>query len=220
MKSDNYIVVLGWMINELNLTGNDLLVYALIYGFSQDGESQYTGGRTYISKSLNISIRTVSRILSDLEDRNLIKKETAEYNGVKLNKYQVTKCHGVGQNVTVSGQNVTGDGDKMSHNNTNIYNTNYNNKSKAFVKPDIHEVDAYCRERGNNINAEAFIDYYESNGWMVGRNKMKDWKACVRTWEKKNFERPKKEKTNSFNDFNQREYDADEIERRALQRRL
>lgn len=54
-----------------------------------------------------------------------------------------------------------------------------------FRKPTLDEVQAYCQERVNHVNAAQFIDYYESKGWMVGRNPMKDWKACVRTWERK-----------------------------------
>ena len=58
--------------------------------------------------------------------------------------------------------------------------------NKPFNKPTILEVQNYCSERNNNIEAEAFIDFYESKGWFVGKNKMKDWKACVRTWEMRN----------------------------------
>lgn len=57
-----------------------------------------------------------------------------------------------------------------------------NNKAKRFVKPTLEEVQAYITEKGLNVNAEKFIDYYESNGWKVGRNPMKDWKATVRRW--------------------------------------
>ncbi len=59
------------------------------------------------------------------------------------------------------------------------------NKRK-FTKPTIEEIQEYCKERNNGINAEAFYDFYESKDWYVGKNKMKDWKACVRTWEKRN----------------------------------
>jgi len=55
----------------------------------------------------------------------------------------------------------------------------------AFKKPTLDEVKEYCEERNNGIDAETFINFYESKGWMVGKNKMKDWKACIRTWEKK-----------------------------------
>lgn len=60
-------------------------------------------------------------------------------------------------------------------------------KNKRFIPPTLQEVQDYCRERQNNVDAERFIDYYESNGWMVGKNKMKDWKAAVRTWEKNGY---------------------------------
>jgi predicted HTH transcriptional regulator len=63
-------------------------------------------------------------------------------------------------------------------------------KTKRFTKPSLEEVRAYCAERKNNVNAEKFIDYYESNGWKVGKNPMKDWKAAVRNWEKSNFAKP------------------------------
>ena len=56
--------------------------------------------------------------------------------------------------------------------------------SSQFVPPTIQEVADYCRERGNNVDPEKFVSYYESNGRHVGRNKMKDWKAAVRTWER------------------------------------
>lgn len=57
-------------------------------------------------------------------------------------------------------------------------------KTKRFVKPTITEIEEYCKSRGNTVNAQRFFDYYESNGWKVGKNPMKDWKAAVRTWER------------------------------------
>jgi hypothetical protein len=58
----------------------------------------------------------------------------------------------------------------------------------VFKKPTIDEVQEYCTERNSTVNPEAFIDHYEANGWRVGRNPMKDWKAAVRTWEKRDEE--------------------------------
>lgn len=57
-------------------------------------------------------------------------------------------------------------------------------KAKRFISPTVDEVAAYCQERGNGIDPEAFVDFYASKGWMVGKNPMKDWKAAVRTWER------------------------------------
>ena len=57
--------------------------------------------------------------------------------------------------------------------------------NKRFVPPTLDEVTDYCNERHNKVDAERFIDFYSAKGWMVGKNKMKDWKACIRTWEKR-----------------------------------
>ena len=59
--------------------------------------------------------------------------------------------------------------------------------ANRFKPPTLEEVKTYCAERKNNVDAERFIDYYTSNGWLVGKNKMKDWKAAVRTWERNGF---------------------------------
>ena len=61
-------------------------------------------------------------------------------------------------------------------------------RSRAFRAPVFSEVQNYCSERKNGIDPTAFIDFYQSKGWMIGKNKMKDWKAAVRTWEQRNFQ--------------------------------
>ena len=57
-------------------------------------------------------------------------------------------------------------------------------RAKAFQPPTVDEVREYCKERGNDVDPETFVDFYESKGWMVGKTKMKDWKAAIRTWER------------------------------------
>lgn len=66
-------------------------------------------------------------------------------------------------------------------------------KKRAFQKPTQEEVEAFCEENDISIDTRQFIDYYDSNGWKVGKNAMKDWKATVRNWERRN-PKPKKEK--------------------------
>ena len=62
-----------------------------------------------------------------------------------------------------------------------------------FTKPTIQEISDYCKERNNKVDPEKFFDYYETNGWTQGgKAKIKDWKACVRTWERNNFNAPQK----------------------------
>lgn len=59
-----------------------------------------------------------------------------------------------------------------------------NTRVGRFKPPSLDEVKAYCLERKNSVDPQAFVDFYEAKGWMIGKNKMKDWKAAVRTWEK------------------------------------
>lgn len=61
--------------------------------------------------------------------------------------------------------------------------------SKKFIKPSLQEVSEFCTERKNTVSPEKFLDYYESNGWRVGRNPMKDWRAAVRGWEKNEIQK-------------------------------
>ena len=63
-----------------------------------------------------------------------------------------------------------------------------NVSKKKFVPPTVEEVRAYCQERGNKVDPQAFVDHYTSNGWMVGKNKMKSWKAAVGTWERSSWQ--------------------------------
>ncbi len=102
-----------------------------------------------------------------------------------------------------------------------------NASKKKFAPPSLEEVEAYCKERGNTVDAAQFIDFYASKGWFVGKVTMKDWKAAIRTWEKNrtttSSSQPKQSQQakNRFNDFPQRQYsDTDflELERRLLQK--
>jgi predicted phage replisome organizer len=72
-------------------------------------------------------------------------------------------------------------------------------KAKRFTPPTLEEVQAYCIERNNNVDAQHFIDYYTSNGWLVGKNKMKNWQAAIRTWERNGYSssKPKTSKPNT-----------------------
>ena len=69
--------------------------------------------------------------------------------------------------------------------NVNVNAKKENTEKKAhFVPPTLENVIGYCRENGYKVDAQRFIDFYESKGWMVGKNKMKDWRAAVRNWSR------------------------------------
>lgn len=65
-------------------------------------------------------------------------------------------------------------------------------QTHKFIVPSLDDVKAYCADRNNNVDPERFIDFYESKGWMIGKNKMKNWKAAVRTWEDKSITQKEK----------------------------
>ena len=82
---------------------------------------------------------------------------------------------------------------------------------RRFTPPSVEEVNAYCKSRGNGINGNEFVDFYSAKGWMIGKNRMKDWKAAVRTWEQRRKDQPPVKK-GSFNDIQQNNYDFGKLE--------
>lgn len=121
---------------------------------------------------------------------------------------------GAGTTVTVTDNN-------NSINNINsVKDLKPKDSYKIFIPPTVSEVREYCLERHNNIDAECFVDFYTGKGWMIGKNKIKDWKACVRTWEKNRENKSSyTPKPNQFQQFTQRErseMDFDELERKKL----
>jgi predicted phage replisome organizer len=87
-------------------------------------------------------------------------------------------------NTSVTKCNTEIDTDKEIDKDTELKQDKEIKSSKRFTKPTIEEVQAYCQERNNGVDAQKWFDYYSANGWKVGKNPMKDWKACVRTWER------------------------------------
>lgn len=88
-------------------------------------------------------------------------------------------------------------------------------KRERFSPPSVEDVAAYCKERGNKVNAQTFVDFYSAKGWKVGQNPMKDWKACVRTWEQRdNYggTTPQRPRLLRAQDYKQREYNGKQLE--------
>ena len=141
----------------------------------------------YFADFFNISKGRCSQVISSLEKKNLISIEFIRED--KVIKKRIIRVFNKLNRVFNNGE----EGIKYSkggylendkENNTITNNTNNNITTKArFKKPSIDEVKLYIEERGNIIDANRFYNYYESNGWKVGRNKMKCWKSACRGWE-------------------------------------
>lgn len=91
IKNENFIAIQGFMVKELGLTGNELIAYALVYGFSQDDESEFKGSLNYVAEWLNCSRTTAFNLLNKLADDGFIKKTEKTINGVKFCNYSATK---------------------------------------------------------------------------------------------------------------------------------
>jgi predicted transcriptional regulator len=196
VNNNNYINIQGFMVKDLGLKGNELLAYALIYGFSQDGETWFTGSSKYIAEWLNIDRRNVLAVLQKLVEKGLLIKNEKIINGVKLCNYKAVigsdeTSQGMMNHHRGSDKTSQGGSDETSHHNTSIDNIEDSIYiRKQFKKPSLEDVNLYCKERNNNVDCERFINYYESNGWKVGKSPMKDWKAAVRNWERSSFNQP------------------------------
>ena len=165
-----------------------------------------------------LSKRQIETALSKLIENGIVK--TGNYNRLAYDRtlwYALTqkgKCisqfgvmdnpengNGLPQNVSPI-PNINTD---INPNNKQQYINNKADKPPRtrFVPPSRQEVQAYCDERNNNVDAERFVDYYTVNGWKVGKNSMKDWKAAVRNWERTSTDKPtqKQDKPETNNPF-------------------
>lgn len=165
----------------------------------------------YFAELYGVSEKTITRNIKLLAKYNLITVEYCNKKGAIKGRV-ITVDKNVLATTDIEGQKCPETTDKnVPYNNTsnNIKEIN-NDKSlftkKGFEKPTLDEVRDYCLNRKNDIDPEMFIDFYESNGWKVGKNPMKDWKACVRTWEKKN-----KEKIQNYQSYHSRKLKEQEL---------
>ena len=174
----------------MGLKGNELLIYASIYGFTQSEKQKYSGSLQYFADWTRSTKQGVIKNLKSLVEKGFIVKEESIINGVKLCSYYATELTTIKQSLTGYSTEFNG-GIKLSLPNNKEYiqeDIKLRNTRDNKVPPTLDEVKAYCAERGNNINAEQFIDYYEARGWELTKGrKMVDWKAAVRTWERNQY---------------------------------
>lgn len=201
MKQGSYIVIQDWMVSELGLKGNELLIYALIYGFSMDGESEFMGSISYLEKWTGVARNTVKTILKKLVEKHLVTKRDFSKDNTHRCAYKTTKQkeEEVGQKLPQGGaETAPGGGAEIDPNNTNINNPN--NK-----KENIKERDKLL------FIFDAFRKKYKQYGGKVRglqvefddlKGKHKDWKEIIPmldyALEKENEER---EKANSQGEF-------------------
>lgn len=180
-KPNYYAIIPAEVRYSKALTPNAKLLYAEITALC-NMNGKCTASTEYFCRLYEVSKVSVQKWLKNLEDNNHIRR---------VNKYKPHSKQIECRVITLV--NVPSK-EKLSDNtNINITNTNLtdSNKKALFKKPTLDEVKNYCILRKNNIEAESFIDFYESKGWQIGKETMKNWKACVRTWESRENKNPK-----------------------------
>lgn len=189
-----YITIQQEMRDQLGLKGNELIVFAFINGYSQEGQGCYYGSLANLQRVCGIASRqTAIDVLKSLMAKGYIVKTEQILNGVKMVSYSVSPIIGQGVQKMDKGCPESGHNNKRD---ININNTLSNKGGGHFQKPSLEDIRAYCVSRANKVDPEQFFNFYESNGWMVGKNHMKDWRAAVRTWEKREKEiAPRKRET-------------------------
>ena len=142
-----------------------------------------------MSNETGMSVQQTRTAIRKLESTNEIsRKTTNNYTLIRVNKW---KEYQTGNKQATRNTTVQATTPKEVKEDKNIVHSSciYGH----FQKPTIDEVRAYCKERNNGVDSDRWFNYYEANGWKVGKNAMKDWKAAVRTWEKNS---PKKHTEN------------------------
>jgi len=182
MQKPNYYAVIPAEVRyNKKLTPNSKLLYAEITALC-NMNGKCTASTQYFCKLYEVSRVSIQKWLKILEDNNYIKR---------VNIYKPDSKQIETRVITLVNSSIK---QKLTDNtNININNNNLtdSNKKERFKKPSIDQIKSYCKDRNNNIDAEAFIDFYESKDWKIGKNKMKDWKAAVRTWERRETKKPK-----------------------------
>jgi len=193
-----------WMNKDLTIMQKLFLVEIN----SLDNDSGCFAGNAHFVDMFELSKQRCSQIINSLAEKEYI-NITLIYNGKQIKK-RIIRVSSKFDRVSSTLEGVSsfqGEGvkkmrggcqEKLIVNNT-ISNTLSNtvNKKKgsvSFKKPTIIEIKEYCTERKNNVDSETFYHFYESKDWQIGKEKMKNWKSCIITWEKSN------RKTNNTND--------------------
>jgi hypothetical protein len=172
------------------------IVYNAIYGYALDG----------VEPELNGIAKAIFLLVKPQIDANNSRYENGKKGAEPGKKGGRPKNENPKETPNEPQENPKETPNENVNVNDNVNDLKENTKRKVFAKPTVEEVKTYCTERKNNVDANKFIDFYESKGWLIGKNPMKDRKASIRTWEKTSNSSPPKP-SNAYINPSQSEYD-------------
>ena len=173
-----------------SLSWNEKILLMEIDSFTAKDRECYISNE-YIAELLGVSVSWASKCLSHLLELGLVR--VVKFDGRK--RYVESTI----QFKADLNESSMQDGTKVPHTDNNEYininnNSLYKKGSSRFQKPTIEEIRQYCLEKGYNVDAEQFFNFYESKGWVVGKAPMKNWRASVSTWNKREKEIPQRKR--------------------------
>ena len=173
-----------------SLSWNEKILLMEIDSFTAKDRECYISNE-YIAELLGVSVSWASKCLSHLLELGLVR--VVKFDGRK--RYVESTI----QFKADLNESSMQDGTKVPHTDNNEYininnNSLYKKSSSRFQKPTIEEIRQYCLEKGYNVDAEQFFNFYESKGWVVGKSPMKNWRAAVCTWNKREKEVPQRKR--------------------------
>jgi predicted phage replisome organizer len=193
-------------IIESQENGKDYVLFylkMLLESIDHEGELRFSAAIPYDEKMLSIITNTNIDIvraamnmfiglqmIEVMDDKTIFMNEVSKLVGSESWSAERVRRHRAKTALLQCNADVTKGNEEIEiekEKELDIVGTAVPKRPKRFKPPSVDEVRAYCRERKNMVDAEKFIDYYTSNGWKVGKNSMKDWKAAVRTWEKNGY---------------------------------
>ena len=173
---------------DKSLSWNEKILLMEIDSFTAKDRECYISNE-YIAELLGVTDRCARKYLSHLLQLGLIR--VVKFDGRK--RYVESTISFQAEWNICSRQ----DGVSVPHTDNNEYinnNSLYKRESSRFQKPSIEEIRQYCISRNNSVDPEQFFNFYESKGWIIGKSPMKDWRAAVRTWEKREKEVPQRKR--------------------------
>ena len=184
MEHPNYYAIIPANVRyDRELKDKAKLLYGEIVSLSNK-EKQCWASNQYFAELYGLSIETISRLISDLIKKGYLQRKFEYKKGTK----EIEKRILIPIDDLVKGYCQNGQGgidQKVKDNNTSINNKKENIKRKSFIKPTLEDIQEYCKQRGNNVNAKTFYDYYEANDWKdKDGKKLVSWKQKVITWER------------------------------------
>lgn len=212
-----YSIITADVRYDKSLKDKAKLLYSEITALANKNGYCYANNK-YFADLYGVSTRTITDLIKDLVDKNYIHSEIIYEKGTKKviqRRLYLLK----NTSIPMEENFYTPLEENFQDNNINNNNTSNNKKEiykERFVKPTIEEIEEYCKERNNGIDAIMFYNFYESKNWYVGKTKMVNWKNCIITWER-NRKQNNKQDNGTLPEWFDKELDAKPLDNKELE---